>query len=268
MPDSIQHTIDSVSLLKNDSTFLLDSLQRADSLLRADSVSKVLPVPSGFEGMIHPSLPATESWVFIVLVALFLLLVGGIVRSAGEFLQNIKIFFSRKEQVNLMQQSQTVNIVQFQIFITIFSLSVIALTVNEIFFASSDKFKFLTFAQFLGVTAAFYLLKHILFEMVGHTFFNAKVTKVYKNMYFSLLNMLTVVLFPILILYTFQPVSWQYYLSIISVSLVGIFYIFLIIKLFQYFYSKQLDLFYIFLYLCTLEIIPVLILIRAYNFVK
>lgn len=263
MLDSIKHTIDSVSHLKADSAFLIDSIHRADSMLRVDSVKIATSVPTGIEGMLLPSTPSTESWVFIVFIVLFLLLVVGIIRSAGEFIQNIKIFFSKKEPVNLIQ-TETVNFAQFQIIISIFTISVQALVVYEVFFASVSKFDFKTFALLSGITTGYYLLKYILFDMAGYTFFNEKITKTYKKMYFSLMNVLAVVLFPVLILYTYQPQNWQQPLLIITVCLVCIFYIFLIMKLFQIFYSKPLDLFYIFLYLCTLEIIPILVLFRAY----
>ena len=263
MQDSIQHTIDSLSLLKVDSSLLLDSLTKADSLLRVDSLLMAASVPSGLVGLPHPSIPSTESWVFITLVILFLLLVVGIVRSAGQFFQNIKLFFSKKDPVNLFQ-SPTVNIAQFQIFITIFTISVFALVVYEMIFASVDKFEFKTFAVLFGITTGYYLLKHILFDMTGYTLFNGKITKMYKKMYFSLMNVLTVVVFPVLILYTYQPLNWQQPLIIITACLAGIFYLFLIMKLLQIFYSKPLDLFYILLYLCTLEIIPILVLFRAY----
>ncbi len=266
MPDSIQNITDTVYQLKNNSVNLTDSLQKADSLLHADSLTTHAPVFSGFEGILHPSVPSTENWVFIVLVVLFLLMVIGIIRSAGEFLQNIKIFFSKKEPINIIQ-TETVNFAQFQIIITIFTISVFALTVYEVLFSpvSISVFKFKTFGLLFGITAGYYLLKHITFDMVGNTFFNRKITKTYKKMYFSLLNVLAVVLFPVLILFTYQPQNWQQPLIISMVSLIVVFYIFLIMKIFQIFHSKLLDLFYIFLYLCTLEIIPFLLLFRAYN---
>ena len=264
MKDSIQYTNDSVSRLNVDSVLSMDSLnQAADSLLHVDSTRVAATLPSGFEGILHPSAPSTESWVFIAIILLFLLLVSGIVRSAGEFFQNIKAFFSKKESVSLLL-TPTVNIAQFHIFITLFSISVIALFVYELFFSEVVRFEIKTFVLLFGITAGYYILKHILFDIAGYTFFNRKITKTYKKMYFSLINVLTVALFPVLILYTYQPLSWQESLEIITACLAAIFYMFLIMKLFQIFYSKPLDLFYIILYLCTLEIIPILVLFRAY----
>lgn len=266
MTDSITHTIDTINQLKADSVLLSDSIHQVDSLARLDSIKIAANIPSGFEGIQHPSIPATESWVFIILTALFLLLVFGIVRSAGEFIQSFKTFFSKREPVNFLP-SPTVNIVQFQISITVFTISILALTIDEMYFDLSGQFNFWIFALLFGVTAAFYILKHMLFNIVGYTFFNGKITREYKSTYFSLLNGFTVLIFPILVLYTFQSVNWHQTLAIITVCMIVIFYILLIIKIFHIFYSKPLDLFYIFLYLCTLEIIPVLVLFRVYNLI-
>lgn len=264
MQDSIYHTIDSVNHTRVDSAFLSDSIHRADSLSLIDSVKMDAPVFSGFEGILHPSSPSSESWVFIILVLLFLLLVIGIIRSAGEFFQNIKIFSQKKEPVNIIQ-TETVNFAQFQIIITIFTISVFTLTVYEVFFISSSGFHLKTFGLLSGITAGYYLLKRILINMIGYTFFKKKITNIYNKMYFNLMNVLAVVLFPVLVLFTYQPGSWHQPLLISMAGLTGIFYIFLIVKLFQVFYSRILDLFYIFLYLCTLEIIPLLLLFWAYN---
>ena len=72
-------------------------------------------------------------------------------------------------------------------------------------------------------------------------------------------------LFPILILYTYQPENWQYPLEMATLILIGIFYIVLIIKLFQIFFHKSIVSFYLMLYLCTLEILPLIILFQVYR---
>lgn len=263
MPDSILHTIDSTSLMNLDTLQLKDSLQRLDSLAVVDSLNNVIAsTPTGMEGVLHPSSPAVESWVFVVMGVLSFFLVTGIIQSAGMFVQNFKSFFSRKDPVNLII-NPTANIAQFQLFITIFTICVFALLTYEVNFHTPDKFSLFKFGIFCAIFVGFYILKHVLFEMVGNTFFNSRTTKNYKTMYFSMLNLLAVFLFPILILYTYQPENWQYPLEIATLILIGIFYIVLIIKLFQIFYVKPLALFYIFLYLCTLEILPILILIRV-----
>lgn len=262
MPDSLLHTADSLNLLKADSLQITDSLQM-DSLAVADSLKAILPTPpAGMEGILHPSLPGYESWVFVVIGVLTFFLIMGIIESVGTFRRNFKLFFSRKEPSNLMVDS-TANIARFQLFITLFSICVFALLAYEVAFETPGKFELKKFGVFCAIFGGFYILKHILFEMVGNTFFTNRTTKDYKSMYFSMLSLLAIFLFPILILYTYQPENWKYPLEIAGLILIGMFYIILIIKLFQIFYSKFLALFYIFLYLCMLEILPILFLIRV-----
>lgn len=258
MQDSILHKADSLNQG-------LDSLQfnlPADTLAVADSLKMIISPPLGMEGIIHPWSPGNETWVFIVIGVLFFFLVTGIIQSAGTFIQKFQSFFSKKDSVNLIV-NPTTNIAQFQLFITLFTICVFALTAHEFTYQAQYPFRFVDFSLFCGLFLGFYALKHILFEMVGNTFFDHKITKSYKSMYFSLFNIVAILLFPILILFTYQPVSWHQPLIITALSVLGLFYIVLIIKLFQIFYTKPLALFYIFLYLCTLEILPILILIRA-----
>ncbi|NLO71385.1 MAG: DUF4271 domain-containing protein [Porphyromonadaceae bacterium] len=259
MPDFHTHTIDSVSRLKPDS-LLADSL-RTDSIAAVDALKLALnSQPTGMEGILHPSYPGNESWVFIVISVLFFFLVTGIIQSAGTFVQNFKPFFSRKNAVEIIAKP-TANIAQFQLFITIFSVCVFALFIHEILVKFPEKFQLITFAVSIGVVAGYYLLKYILFEIIGITFFDVKTTKNYKSMYFSLMNLVAILLFPILILYTFQPISWQKPLLIAAIVIASLASLVLIMKLFQIFYTKPLALFYIFLYLCTLEILPLFVLI-------
>lgn len=262
MPDSLINITDSLNLSKVDSLQGTDSLQM-DSLAVMDSLKTALPtLPSGMDGILHPSLPSYEAWVFIVIGILAFFFIMGMSQSIGTFKQNFKLFISRREPGNLMVDP-TANIAQYQLFIPIFSICVFALLTYEIVFQAPGNFELSKFGVFCAIFGGFYMLKYILFEMVGNTFFTRRTTKDYKSMYFSMLGLLAVFLFPILILYTYQPENWKYSLEIAGLILIGIFYIILIIKLFQIFYSKFLALFYIFLYLCMLEILPILLLIRV-----
>lgn len=262
MPDSLLNTVDSLSRLKLDSTLLKDSVLSVDSVSVGDSLTgvAVVPPPVGMEGILHPSYPGNEPWVFVVITILFFFLVTGIIQSAGVFLQNIKSFFSRKSAVEIIAKP-TANIAQFQLFITLFSISVFALFVHELRVTFPEKFHFTTFIIAFGLVAGYYIFKHLLFEIVGNTFFDSKVTKNYKNMYFSLMSLVAILIFPILILFTFQPESWQKPLLIAALIVICLGLLILILKLFQIFYTKPLALFYIFLYLCTLEILPLFVLI-------
>ena len=263
MPDSLLYIIDTTDAVKPDTLLLNDSLLRADSLAVADSLNLIIPAPPvRMEGILHLSSPGGESWVFIMIGILSFFLIAGLMQSAGMAVQNLRFFLSRRESMELIS-GHAPNVAQYRLFSTIFAVCVFALLVYEMAFQVPEKFEFLTFGILCVIFAGYYLLKYTLFEIIGNTFFDGRTTKNYKSMYFGMLNLLAVFLFPILVLYTYQPESWKTSLETVVFILVGVFYIALIIKLFQIFYSKPLALFYIFLYLCTLEILPILILIRV-----
>ena len=266
MHDSINNAIDSVLRIKVDSAALTDSLAKADSIVKADSIQSLAQLPSGMAGITHPSSPATEIWTFAVLILLFLFFILAIRNSEGEFTQNIKNFFRKKEAVNLIQ-TPNVNIFQFQIFITLFSIGTFSLFIDEWISDTASVFSFKPYLYFLLATAAYYLVKHLLFEILGNTFFDKTITKSYKNMYFSLLSVFAVVIYLVTILFTYGPNSWKNTLVIFSICIAAIMIILLIIKIFQIFYTKFIGLLYIFLYLCTLEIIPLVLLFRAYKLI-
>lgn len=76
---------------------------------------------------------------------------------------------------------------------------------------------------------------------------------------------LGVLLFPIILLisYTKEPVLFTF----IGLSFFVFIYVLKIIRLFQINFSKHLNFLYLFLYLCTLEIIPILYIVKLYKFI-
>ena len=69
-PDTLHIAKDSLSAL-TDSTAYVDSIAQADSLHLVDSLRAIAQIPRGFTGIPHPSMPQTESWVFVILILLF-----------------------------------------------------------------------------------------------------------------------------------------------------------------------------------------------------
>jgi len=265
--DSVIKVVDTIGRLKTDSLALSDSLIKTDSIVGIDSVKLAASSqPSGLEGVTLPSLPMNEPWVFIILLILFLLLAGSIVKSGGELFQNIRSTFKHNYSWGTSSVS-TLNNLQSQILIIACSRGVFSLFVFEVFFSLPGFFDIKTYGIVVGVTFGFYLFKYLVLQAVGRVFIDKKAVLNYLNLYFNYLSLFAVILFPVLFLYTYQPQSWKLPLEIVATVLLGCFYILLIIALFQNFYTKRLALFYFFLYLCTLEIIPLLVLFRVYGLI-
>jgi len=268
--DTIQSLNDSTQALTTDSLLRSDSLINADTLsgvdvtMLFDTLKSVVKAQRGFVGIPHPSLPQTEGWVFGVLLLLFFLLVFTISRSSGLISENIKNFFQIKERSSLFS-NRTINDFRFGFFLLLFSSGVFSLYAYLIFHRPSTPFSVHGFGLFLLVTLLFIAFKSILIDLVGYVFLDRNTLKMAKNSYFNILSFLGIALFPLLILYIYIPYSWSGFTEIISLVICVIACILVIIKLFQTFSHKTVASFYILLYLCTLEFLPLIALYQVYQ---
>ncbi len=264
--DTIQALNDSTKTTP-DSLARIDSLARVDSLKDiADSIKAIVHLPRGFIGIPHPSLPQTESWVFIMLVGLFFLLVYSISRSGGFFTETFKAFFQVKERSSIFSKA-TVNDIRLRILLIVFSIGVLSLYIYLIIFKSTNSFSLLTYSYFLMITALFFGFKSLLIDLLGYVFLVPTSLKMAKEGYFNIVSMLGMILFPVLIFQIYIPGNLYEIPSTISlIACIGA-CILVIIKLFQIFFHKIAATFYIMLYLCTLEILPLILLYRVYKLI-
>jgi hypothetical protein len=264
-PDTIQTLNDSVKVLP-DSLARLDSLAVADSIHRADSLRAVALIPKGFIGIPHPSLPQTESWVFAVLFILFFVLVYAISQSSGFITETVKTFFQVKERSSIFSKA-TVNDFRFKFFINIFSIGVLSLYAYLILFKGNDQFEIKEYGYFFGLICLFLMLKLFVFNVLGYVFLTPLSLKMAKDSYFNVISFLGVVLYPLMILQIYIPNSYYRIIEIMSLIACIVACILVIIKLFQIFFQKTVASFYILLYLCTLEILPLIALYQVCKFV-
>ncbi len=264
-PDTIKLLTDSMNMLP-DSLSSLDSIAAVDSISRADSLRLAIKIPSGFTGISHPSLPQTETWVFLCLLALFFLFVYSIAQSFGLISDTIKSFFQVKERSSIFSKA-TVNDSRFRFFLIIFSIGVLSFYAFLIMHKTSSPFSIKQYGLFLIATTLFFGLKSLVLDLLGYVFLNPTITSMAKEAYFNIMSFWGVALAPILILEVYLVNNYlgiTHFLSlIISISVL----ILIIIKLFQIFFRKILASFYIILYLCTLEFLPYIILYKVFKLI-
>lgn len=276
--DTIHAITDSARVLSPDSLARLDSLARVDSLATADSLAwvdslhivdsirNVIRLTRGFVGTQHPSLPQTEDWVFIVLACLFFLFAFSVSRSGSLISETAKNFFQVKERSSIFNKA-TVNDFQIRLFLIIFAIGVISLSCYHFFQKPGTDFSILKFGIILAVTFTFFGLKSLLFDLLGYIFFDPSSTKMAKDSYFNIISLLGMVLFPLLIIQIYCPYNTQYIIATISLIICILSYILIIFKLFQIFFHKIIASFYILLYLCTLEFLPLIALYQVYQLI-
>ena len=110
----------------------------------------------------------------------------------------------------------------------------------------------------------FFLIKTIIIRLLGHLFLIKSLAKL--GIYFSFLfdRIMGVILFPIIVFMFFSPINLSSMLFTFSVVIIVLF---LLIKIFWIWKigigGFGLPRYYLFLYLCTLEILPLLVFTKA-----
>lgn len=218
-----------------------------------------------FKGVVSHSFPINEAWVFIILLIFFILLVFLVYSSDGNFIRNLRNFVSEKAKSTSIFSVDKLKHRNFSIVLNSFSIGVFSLFIYLLFYSFDKEFNFIDYFFFIITTIGFFLFKIISFKMLGFVFFQKVVTEHIITVYLNLLYVFSIIMYPIIVAYVYLPVFNREVLIVISLLLFLLFVIFLIIKLFQYLFIKTIALFYIILYLCTLEIIPFLVWFRLYS---
>jgi hypothetical protein len=264
-PDSIKTLTDSSAIQSAGVIQHADSLAKLDSLHVLDSLRAIVPIPRGFLGIPHPSIPQTESWVFIFLLVLFGLLMFSLLRSSGLLIDSAKNFFQIKERSSIFSQSSVTDF-RYRLYQIFFSAAVLSFYAYSIQYDNSTPFSIVKYLFFLLVTLLFLGLKALSFELIGYVFLNPKTLKTAKDSYFNVIILLGILMFPILVFQIYSPSKLTEYVVVFSLIVSVGAYLLIIVKLFQIFFHKIVVLFYILLYLCTLEFLPFYALYRAYQF--
>lgn len=249
-----------------DSLVKMDSLALVDSLRIVDSIKSIIPIPTGFIGIPHPSLPQTEGWVFGVLLIFFLLMTYSISHSAGLLTDSLKTFFQVKLRSSIFSRA-TINDLRFRFFIIAFSIGVACFYLYLALNHNYTEFSFLKYGSIYLVTALFFLLKSFSFDLIGYVFLDSANLKMAKESYFNILSYAGIVLFPLLILRIYILSELIPIVDTISLIVSIIAFILVLIKLFQIFLHKIVASFYIMLYLCTLEFLPLVALYLVYQLI-
>ncbi len=115
---------------------------------------------------------------------------------------------------------------------------------------------------FLILFTIFITLSKILNFISGKIFLQDEISIKYNHNITTFIQTLGIILLPITILVSYTNVSKLFiYIGIIMFVVI---YLLKIFRLFKIIISKQLNILYMFLYLCTLEIIPILYIIKIF----
>ena len=212
-----------------------------------------------------PSSPQNESWVFATLLGLFALMVLALRAYPTLIAEDLPAIFRTKERSSLFSNPEG-NDSRLRVLYLLFACCAIGLYAYVALFpAGVEVFGFIPYLRFLAVTAGFLLLKGLLIRLLCYTFFDGRTRQLCLKSYYDIVVLLGLVLFPLLAIRLYAAPSIAHVAQIAGIVACCAAASLVILKLFQIFYSKLLDFFYILLYLCTLEILPFAALLQAYR---
>ncbi len=260
-------SLDSIHINSSDTIDSISGLtQQMDTMHTVDTIQALLPVSifPGFQGVQHPSLPISENWVFIALVALFSIMVLSIALSASWLPNSLKVFFHKGERRTYLDDKATSSL-ESRLLLLLFSSGVFSLYIYTVNFDLYASFKVVGFLNYLWITLAFLVVKYLLFRLVGYVFISRNLLTTTINNYYNIIIYLGLLIFPLLILKIYAKLDFVIYFDLISLIIVIAAALIMIIKLIQIFLDKSIASFYLLLYLCTLEILPLILLFQAYR---
>jgi hypothetical protein len=250
--------------------FFTDSNPNAFGLISVDSSqikSDTIPlkqaetlIPTGFIGKDLPKTPSGETWVSVLFLALFLFFAYVVSRGRKMIEQTIKDFFYFKERASIFSDS-TVTELRHRIYLICISvISIAFFSYHLLYDLNTSDFSMVKMGVLIGVIAGFLLIKYLFFQFIGSVFFTKAITLVWIRSYFTLFFATGLGLFFISILLVYSAFSASKVIVWIGLGWIFVITILLVYKLVQIFLNRFYSIFYLMLYLCTLEIIPILVL--------
>ncbi|MEA4937316.1 hypothetical protein SDC9_117757 [bioreactor metagenome] len=219
-----------------------------------------------YEGIAIPSNAHTENWVFGIVFLLFILLVIGVNRSYNWILEGFKNMTKVRARSSIFSKT-TAEEYQSRFLLTFFSTGVISLYLY-LNLNTTEELSFSVYLLFLLAGLAFLFVKTQFMNFFAYVFLDAEALRAAKENYFNILSLLGFLLYPFLVLeiYSASVTNIKIFNDIaLIISLLAL--IFLSIKSFRIFLHKILDFFHIMLYLCTLEILPLIGMFQVYKLI-
>jgi hypothetical protein len=239
----------------------------ADTLVKDTAlITKPTVEFAGFEGIPFAKTIASEPIVPILLLSLFLLTVYTFIKGQKIIKETINDFFYLRLRSSIFIESLSGQTFLQNNFGLLFIGSA-GLFLHIIFFDKTDLIgnfenRMLYLALFVGLALAFIVVKVLVFRFLGYVFFDKSITSAFTRGYFTALFSLGVILFLIDTALIYAPSSFYYPLMFTGLIAITITLILIFYKTSQIFLTGIDSFFYIILYLCTLEILPALVMLK------
>ncbi|OJU53052.1 MAG: hypothetical protein BGN96_09880 [Bacteroidales bacterium 45-6] len=224
---------------------------------------------NGFQGDVIPRMLKHQDSIFLALLLCFFLISKIIQRGYRFFSEGLRVLFTFREK---RDEFNEITVKEFwgNLFLILLPAFLMALMGYQYLQSGDDTLRpvshmWLTIGGFALVVAVFLFVKYLFYLLVGYTFDEQDFVRKYLRTYFILIELFGVMAFiPVLVL-LYAGVSQEAVLIVI-LALFVITRIILFSRIIVFFFNKKVNLLFGIAYLCSVEIIPYLLLVLGFVF--
>lgn len=231
--------------------------------------------PGVIGGELTPYLLSDDEWITGILIGCFV--ITACVLSQGKILllQSLRKLFSTHEIGHLFHKQPAID----SYFLTLLTLQTCLLVSILLLKFQSDGFVISTterlttsassilLACYSLMTVLYCIAKRYIYKFINWIFFDKAKNNLWTDAYFFILSIFGMLLLPVTLLAVYG--NLPFHLSIIiPVFLFFLMNLIFIYKCFSIFFSRLHGSFYLFLYFCTLEILPLLVVWKGIEMVN
>lgn len=262
-----------VFLSENRSNPLLDSIRALITvegndfvawMQRMEALQNDRDTPPPAKAVYKNTRPA---WILVVMLLLFLGigLVRFVFRSA--FQNIIQAYYNEQVTQDISKEDSLVTSWPYIFLYVLFSMSLgLFLLIYISAFGDSAMLTVENFFSLSAFVAVVFIVKILFIRLIAAIFELQRVAREYITVLYLMYFNTMLILMPFLLIVTFSPVEYFNILLILfAVIAAGLFIYKFILTAFRLLGQLKFSIFYLILYLCALEIAPILILIKALN---
>lgn len=269
--DSLTYVQDSLLRTPSDTTFRFFEIKPEEKIFIGDA--RFPSDTAYFEKILWKGLPVVPRQphdlsgdIFTLILLLLFALLASVRRGFSKYISslfqsifnfNASVRMYREKNYSFLHGALRLEVL-FYISVSIFVYQVIMLSSFE-----KVRFNFIEFGKTAGVLILFFLVKKLLYKTMGTLFIGASDT---KELIFNMDNFYRVagiILFPVVAFIAFSPFGNTVIPISTGVFTIVFFYGLLLKRAITILLKKQVSIIYLFLYLCTLEFLPLLLIYKV-----
>ncbi|MBE8713141.1 DUF4271 domain-containing protein [Sphingobacterium hungaricum] len=204
-------------------------------------------------------------WVFAVVLGLFLALAIVKIFFPVDFSIITEAFYKDRLLIQVSKEDNMATSWSYIILYIIFSAALaLFILITESGFNNSIFLNPINYIKIAGIVGLLFILKILIIRFVAFVFLINRIVREYIAVLYLIYFNSLLILMPFLLIVTLVPQTYFKFLLILFSVIVIILFIYRFVRTaFNFIGNSKFSVFYLFLYLCSLEVAPILILVKT-----